>query len=159
MENVIYEAKPYFRVSFAFIVFCVITILSIVLVIFFWKKFDLGARCFLCFILAFLVFIMACGIYTIIDSNKVYSNYSAGKYKTIEGYIYNYRTEYSPAQSVKYDEFYVSNVYFFTPGFVSNWGYPLTQSTGSPLKDGIKVKIHYIPYKFENVIMKLQLLE
>lgn len=57
------------------------------------------------------------------------------------------------------DRFCVGDVEFFVPGFVSPWGYPLKNVDGGILKDGIRVRICYIEYKFENVIMKLEIIE
>ena len=99
-------------------------------------------------------------IYAAIDSEKkVFGEYIKGNYNTAEGYITGYSTDYDMDGNTRYDYFYVSDVYFTTPGFVSRWGYPLTKETDTQLDNEMYVKIHYVPYKFENVIMYLELLE
>ena len=42
------------------------------------------------------------------------------------------------------------------PGFVSAWGYPLKHADGGILEDGKRERIYYVPYKFENVIMRIE---
>ena len=135
MYKEIYEAKPFYGVNPAFVIFCVITVLITLLVIVFWKKVDTGVRCLVSAIIVFMFFIISCQAYTSIDAKrKVYNAYVAGEYLEIQGVISD-------------------------PGFVSAWGYPLKQVDGGILQEGITVRICYIPYKYENVIMKLEVIE
>lgn len=160
MTNVIYEAKPSYGINPAFIIFCIVVVSMVSLTIAFWRNLDITGRYFLSGINLFLLFCISCSIYTEIDSKRnIYDKYIKDQYYTVEGYITEYYTNYDDLGTTRYDSFYVSDKNFHTPGFVSRWGYPLSKSTGSPLQNGIKVKIHYIPYKYENVIMYLELLE
>lgn len=91
------------------------------------------------------------------SKNEVYKPYVNGKSSIIEGTIEKYVPNTDGSQLP--DRFEVGSTDFAIPGFTSKWGYPLRQIDGGILKDGLKVRIHYIHYKFENVIMKLELLE
>ena len=159
MYKKIYEATPFYGVHPAFVIFCVITFLIILLVIVFWKKVDTGVRCFTSAIIVFLLFIIFCQAYTSIDTKcKVYNVYVAGEYLTVQGVISDY-TLAEEGQLNLPDSFNVDGVEFSVPGFVSAWGYPLKQVDGGVLEEGMYVRIRYIPYKFENVIMKIEILE
>lgn len=160
MSNVIYEAEPdRGGVSPAFIIVCVMTIALIIYIIVKWRVMDIPARCFICFIATFLCFVIGCCIYTLIDSrDQVYDKYVAGDYLTVEGIIEDY-TLAEEGEAQLPDRFYVDGVRFSVPGFVSGWGYPLKQVDGGVLENGKHVRIYYVPYKFENVIMKLEVLD
>ncbi len=159
MHKVIYEAKPFYGVNPAFVIFCVITVFITLLVIVFWKKVDTGVRCLASAIIVFLLFIISCQAYTSIDAQrKVHNAYVAGEYLTVQGVISDY-TLAEEGQPNLPDSFYVDGVEFSVPGFVSAWGYPLKRVDGGMLENGMCVKICYIPYKFENVIMKIEHLE
>ena len=159
MYKEIYEAKPFYGVNIAFVIFCVITILITLIFIAFWRKFDKGSRFFFSFILVFFIFIIFSQAYTSIDAKrKVYDVYASGEYLTVQGVISDY-TLAEEGQPNLPDRFYVDGVEFSVPGFVSAWGYPLNRINGGVLENGMCVKICYIPYKFENVIMKIEQLE
>ena len=159
MYKEIYEAKPFYGVNPAFVIFCVITVLITLLVIVFWKKVDTGVRCLVSAIIVFMFFIISCQAYTSIDAKrKVYNAYIAGEYLTVQGVISDY-TLAEEGQPNLPDSFYVDGVEFSVPGFVSAWGYPLNRVNGGILEDGMCVRICYIPYKFENVIMKIEQLD
>ena len=159
MYKLIYEARLYYGVNPAFVMLCLIPVFIIALLIIFWKKVDIGVRCFVSSIIVFILFIIFSQVYIAIDSkHKVYNAYVSGEYLTVEGVISEY-TLAEEGQPNLPDRFYVNDVRFSVPGFVSIWGYPLKQVDGGILKDGIYVRICYIPYKFENVIMKLEILE
>lgn len=159
MYKEIYEAKPFYGVNPAFVVFCIITVLITLLVIVFRKRVDRGVRCLISFIIVFLLFIISCQIYVTIDAkHKVYDEYQAGNYHIVEGRIDGY-TLAEEGQPNLPDYFYVDDIEFQVPGFVSAWGYPLKKIDGGVLEDGMHVKIYYIHYKCENVIMKIEQLD
>ncbi len=56
------------------------------------------------------------------------------------------------------DTFTVEDVEFMAPEFTAIWGDPLRRADGGILQDGMNVSIYYVPYKFENVIMRLEVL-
>lgn len=159
MDKVIYEAKPYYGLNPAFVVFCIVTIIVAIILFAFWKKVDIGVRCFVSFIIVFFLFVICCQIYTGIHSwYNIYRAYVLGNYTIAEGTIDEY-TFAEEGQPNLPDRFSVGGVCFQAPGFVSSWGYPLKSSDGGVLKDGMVVRIHYVSYKYENVIMRIELLE
>ena len=164
MENILYEAKESYGIDPYFIVLCIICGFIIFIAATELKelkpKESIFGFCFLIFLIAMMLFIVGSVVYTMIDGrDKVYDEYEKGNYLTVEGEIVNYDTSVDIAGETQYDSFEVSGLVFFAPGGTTQWGYPFTQSDGSPLKNGIKVKIRYVPYKYENVIMYLELLE
>ena len=159
MYKEIYEAKHFYGVNLAFVIFCVITVVIIFILVASWRKIDMQSRFFFLFVLIFSIFIISCQTYTAIDAKrKVYNAYIAGEYLTVQGVISDY-TLAEEGQPNLPDSFYVDGVNFSVPGFVSAWGYPLNRVNGGILEDGMYVRICYIPYKFENVIMKIEQLE
>ena len=84
---------------------------------------------------------------------KVYGKYIQGDYLTVEGEVENYMPD--PDGANLPDRFSVEDIDFSIPGFTTVWGYPLRHVDGGELQNGLNVKIYYIPYKFENVIMKI----
>ena len=154
--NVIYEAEPFYGVSWSYIVFCFVIILVALVLVVVWKKVDIGVRLFILLIDMFLLFMAACQVYTCIDAkHNVYDEYQAGNYLIAEGII----DSYHPAEEMQInlpDEFVVDGLDFQVPGFVSAWGYPLKQANGGVLKNGMHVRIYYVPYKYENVIMRIE---
>ena len=159
MYKLIYESAPSYGVAIPFAIFCIITCLIFLLLIVLWRKFDIGSRLLISFILIFFIFIILCQIYTSFDAKrKVYDAYIAGEYLMVHGIISDY-TLAEEGQPNLPDSFYVDGVEFSVPGFVSAWGYPLNRVNGGILEDGMCVRICYIPYKFENVIMKIEQLE
>ncbi len=159
MDNVIYEAKPFYGVNPVFTVFCVITALLVLLLIVFWKKVDTGVHWFISLIIAFMLFVIFSQMFVFFEAKcKVYEEYKKGNYFVVEGRIKGY-VPAEEGQPNLPDQFNVNGVAFQVPGFVSIWGYPLKNTDGGVLKEGTPVRIYYIPYKFENVIMKLEILE
>ena len=164
MENILYEARQSYGINPSFVFLCVFC--GFIIFIAATELKDLKPKeciagfCFLIFLITFMLFVFGCAVYTMIDGrDMVYDEYKKGNYFTVEGEIVNYDTSVDIAGETQYDSFEVSGVVFFAPGGTTQWGYPFTQSDGSPLKNGIKVKIRYVPYKYENVIMYLELLE
>ncbi len=164
MENILYEAKESYGIDPYFIVLCIICGFIIFIAATELKelkpKESIFGFCFLIFLIAMMLFIVGSVVYTMIDGrDKVYDEYEKGNYLTVEGEIVNYDTSVDLKGETQFDLFEVSGLVFYVPGYTTQWGYPITQSEGSPLKNGVKVKIRYVPYKLENVIMYLELLE
>lgn len=153
----IYEAqRSYDSISPTFIIVTIASIVLIVLMIKDWKNQRIVSKIGMTVVILTLSIIFISMVYSFISSQVlVYNKYAKGKYSVAEGTIENYtqKADHPPA-----DFFDVSNIDFEVPGF-TNWGYALRQRDGGVLKDGVQVRICYIHYKFENVIMKLELLE
>lgn len=160
INNIIYEAMPVSGLSdlsLEFIIMFIVTLVACVATVILWKRAGIAERCFFTFISIFLAYIVGCQIYVGLDAKaNVYDKYVRGEYEIVEGEI----TEYCPAEyDNQLDEFTVGEKEFFVPGFVSCWGYPIKQADGGVLKDRLKVRICYVEYKFENVIMKIEILD
>ena len=160
MDNkIIYEAQLSYGINFPFIIFGIITVLLIVLLIVFRNKVDIGVKCLISLIIVFFLFIISCLVYSEVDAKLgVYNKYKAGEYSVVEGTIQNYTFNEDAFGDVKYDSFSIEEQYFSVPGFASCWGYPLKRVDGGVLEDGLSVRICYIPYKCENIIMKIEYL-
>lgn len=159
MMNVLYEAGAEYGVSPTFLVFCCVLVTIIIIVVACWQKIDLGVRIFSSILILFLSFIVVCQIYVAFDArNKIYNEYRLGHYYVAEGEIYNYTCAEDGEDNLP-DYFSVSNVNFQVPGFVSCWGYPLKVADGGVLHEGMRVRILYINYKFENVIMRIEIID
>lgn len=156
MNEILYEAEAFYGINPAFIIFLLVIILMSILLIIFWRKVDIGVKIFISIIIFFFVLICFCQIYVSIDArNKVYNKYQSGQYLVTEGAISNY-TVADKCEPNLPDYFWVNDIEFKVPGFVSPWGYPLKQIDGGILNDGMNVKIYYIEYKNENVIMRIE---
>lgn len=156
MNTILYEAEPFYGINPVFIIFLLIIALMSVLLIIFWKKVDIGVKIFISIIILLLVLICFCQIYVSIDArNKVYNKYQSGQYLVVEGVISNYTVADDWEPNLP-DSFCVNDIEFKVPGFVSPWGYPLKQIDGGVLDNGMNVKIYYIEYKNENVIMRIE---
>lgn len=163
-NSIIYEAKISNEVSVPFIILVVVFLIILIFGIIACVKnpqariVDKIGPFIVDFILLFIIICLAVNSF---DSKyKVWDQYSKGDYLVAEGTIENYeKVKGISDKDIKYDSFTVSGINFHVPGFATVWGYPLRQIDGGVLKNGIKVKIYYIPYKFENVIMKLELVE
>jgi len=163
-KQIIYEAEHFYKFSLSipFIVICIIDVIIIFLLARFVVKNGIhNAKyeiLFFGFIIAVLSLIIGSLIYCHIDAkHKVYDQYLKGNYSTVEGYIENYTPDPDGARLP--DRFNINDIDFSVPGYVSCWGYPLRKVDGGILENGMKVKICYIHYKYENVIMKIELIE
>ncbi|MBQ2676433.1 MAG: hypothetical protein IJF54_03400 [Clostridia bacterium] len=160
MSNVIYDAQPsYGGLSPVFIILLLVYAALIIYYIYGWiKKADIGFKIFFAIAILILTLVISSSIYTHIESkSSVYGKYKSGDYSIVEGEIYNYNIPADPGRHS--DVFYVGDCEFIVPGFTTIWGYPLRQKDGGILKDGMRVKIYYVKYKFDNVMMRLEVLD
>jgi hypothetical protein len=70
----------------------------------------------------------------------------------VEGRIENFRP--APAEGHQDESFTVNGVRFAYSDYVITGGFNQSQSHGGPLREGLLVRIHYIPLR--NVIVKLE---
>lgn len=88
-------------------------------------------------------------------AKRIYAEYQAGEAQVVEGEISDYRPNLEENEAP--DHFVVNDLAFEVPGGTTPWGYPLRQQDGGELADGVYVKIYYVVYKYENVIMRLEI--
>ncbi len=154
----LYEARPSYGPSSFHIVFMILFILFCFYIVKTWRKSTISVRAFLAVVAMVMVLIIVSTAWTAIHSfQHVYIKYTRGEYATVEGIISDYEAITDGSQMP--DSFMVKGINFIAPGFTTIWGYPLRRADGGVLKDGMKVKIHYIHYKFENVIMRLEVMD
>mgnify|MGYP001213392452 CR=1 FL=1 len=164
MNNTIYQAEPPQGISVPSIIIILVFIILLIYGIIMWKNnpevriIDKIGPFVVDGIL--LICIISVTITSIDSKYRVWNEYTKGNYLIAKGTIGSYEEVKGISETdIKYDSFIVSDIEFHVPGFVTVWGYPLRQVDGGVLKNGMNVEIYYIPYKFENVIMKIELLE
>lgn len=153
--KILYEAQPWYGLSIPFIILCLVDLVLLFLYVFLWRKNSvLSAKIATIFVIVVLTFIIGTLVFSHVDARKkVYGKYIQGDYLTVEGEVENYMPD--PDGANLPDRFSVEDIDFSIPGFTTVWGYPLRHVDGGELQNGLNVKIYYIPYKFENVIMKI----
>lgn len=153
----IYEALPNHLVTFPFVIAVALEILLIVFVVVNWKNNSIGTRIGMCIIGVFLFMIIFTIIYNYCSAQFIWNDYKKGQYQIVEGVIEKYevgtdeKIAFPDRFTVSGKEFIVSN----QPAF--GYGYSLRQYDGGVLCDGLKCTIYYIPYRFENIIMKIMI--
>ena len=154
----IYEAqRSYGGISPAFIFLCLFSFIIIVYIICEWKKVSIGTKIMMSLIIIFLGIVFFSVFSNHFSSlDLVYDQYVKGKGIIVEGVIGNYEEHPDHPPS---DTFYVNNKLFYLPGFTTIWGYPLRERDGGVLKNGLHVRITYVSYKCENVMMKLEIID
>ena len=152
----IYEASNRIIPSIPLVFVIIADIVVICVTIALWKKSSISFKIFFIFVSFILALVAFSVIYTGIDSTKLYREYRAGKALVVEGEIENYSA--NEEQNELPDTFSVNEISFSTFS-ATPYGYSTRQKDGGVLHDGCKVRIYYLPYKLENVIMKIELFE
>lgn len=151
------EASTSIYIPISSIVFLFLEIMVIAISVTIWRRQVFSTRILLLFLMLFIGFLMFCSIYQYIDVRmNITDKYIDGNFEIVEGRIYNYEAVEKHEQGTDY--FYVDNVMFTLSSF-TGYGYNVEQRDGGVLKNGMSVKIYYVPYKYENVMMRVELLE
>lgn len=154
--KIIYEAQRSYGISPIFFIFAISSVIIIFLIVRVWKNQNMGSRIGLAIVIFTIAIILISTLYGYLSSKVlIYDRYVKGECSTVEGNIVNYmqHTDHPPT-----DTFNVSDTDFYVPGYTTIWGYPIRQRDGGVLKNGLHVRIKYIHYKSENVIMKLEVI-
>lgn len=157
--GIIYEASHNHLVTIPFIIIVVLEILLTVYTVINWKYNSTSGRIGMCFVGIFLLMIISAIIFKYLSTQSIWNDYKNNNYQIVEGIIENYevgtdeKLSFPDRFSIEGTEFVVSN----HPS--TGYGYSLRQYDGGVLRDGCKCAIYYVPYGFENVIMKIELLE
>jgi len=122
-----------------------------------WKKNDIGGKVGMCIVFILMLFIIACMIYNYCSSYRIWTAYKNDDYLVAEGMIENYAA--GTEEKLSYpDRFTINGVRFIVSDSPSSgYGYTMRQYDGGVLRNGLYCKIIYVPYKGENVIMKVQI--
>lgn len=160
--EVLYEASgkfgisiPFILLSFADLVFIIFSTTNLRRILIGEKRaFTTGEKIFFSFIIVVLsTLVISIGL-SGLNSAKVYSAYQRGEAQVVEGVISEYDANLELNEQP--DSFMVDGVWFEVPCFTTPWGYPLRQQDGGVLKEGMHVKIYYVSYKYDNIIMKIE---
>jgi len=93
---------------------------------------------------------------TILDYVQTRSVYAHREYQTVEGTVANF--DPMPASGHKLESFTVAGVPFAFSDFdASDYGYNNTASHGGVIRQGLRVRIAYLPRGQRNVILKLEI--
>lgn len=154
--TLLYEAEQSFPFPKPIIIFSIVALLLIVLLIIFRNKIGFIGKFAIVF---FSIMFLYTSLNTYIEYSNtkkyVYDKYFAGDWKYCEGEITTYKT--SEELNNRYDAFAVGKDLAFRVDPFSTFGYKILKSNGGKLDKGIKVKIYYIEYGFDNIIMKLEI--
>jgi hypothetical protein len=117
------------------------------------KKFFFMGIGFVLFSLFWFVTIAGTRYYSIRSSQKAFLN---KEYLIVEGQVENYRP--MPEQGHASEEFDVKNVHFkFSDYELGSLGYNNSASHGGVIKEGLYVRIAYMPIDFINPILRLEI--
>lgn len=138
-----------------FLIIVILTILAFIYVKNHYPK-PLPTYILLGIVLSFSAFVGISSLHSYIDGqNKVYKNYLNGNYKVVEGEIEDFHA--MPKEEHDSESFYVSHVYFYYPDF-TGYGYSTCKKDGGYITgNGQKVRISYITYLDQNLILKLEI--
>lgn len=161
-NTIIYEATngitPF---SIPFAIFCLIFLIVIAYALKVWKKSELGVKIGLVLVPAVMSIVLIAQFATFFQTKQVLDSYIKGDCEIVEGEISNYEQKYEVGtmSEDKYpDRFFVNNIEFIVYGY-QTYGieYCLRQADGSKLENGQSVKIYYTKFKYENLILKIEL--
>jgi hypothetical protein len=159
-NNVIYDAanQGYATVGVAFYIFVALVLIGIVYLIFQIKqKAPFSSKLGAIIVIVFFSGAILVQIVTVKNVNKeVYDEYLSGNYEIVEGEISDYERKEESHWRGDCDYFYVNGIEFSITPMGVPWGYPLKQSEGGVLKDGMYVKIFYVEYTYQNIIMRIE---
>ncbi|MCH5191718.1 MAG: hypothetical protein J1F23_06085 [Oscillospiraceae bacterium] len=160
----IYEATNDFTpFSLPFIIICLVFILAIVYAIKVWKKSNVGVKIGLILVPVLMSIVIISQFSNFFRTEKVFSDFQKGNCKIAEGEIENYEQYYEVGTMAKEDypdRFFVDGTEFIVYGY-STYGieYFWRQDDGSPLQEGQYVRITYENCFYQNLILKVELIE
>ena len=137
---------------------CAVTIAMIVVVIVRWKHSPAAWRVFFTLISAVLLICSISIVYSYIrEYRSVFLPYKRGDYLVADGVVRNYEKR-TINQALEQNEFEIDNVEFQLPS-MSEYGYSLTESNGGIIREGMHLRIKYRFFRYENVILEIEIIE
>lgn len=153
----VYEAGPSRLLTVEFVVICVFLVLTVCYTAFTWKKDKISGNAVKCFIAVFLSTIIIITVVSFVKTQELYKQYENKEYNVVEGTIENYTTNITE-RGMFPDTFSVNGIEFEVSKDPSTgYGYPVQMADGGLLYDGLWCRIVYIPFRYENVIFKVEL--
>lgn len=155
MYNLIYEATDNTIISLPFIIVCILELIIVFYAIFTWKCNKIDGKIGLCIVSIILLIIIVSIIFEYINTKTLYTKYETGDFLVAEGIIENYEIGTNEKASFP-DRFTINGISFIVSNNpYTGYGYTLRYTDGGILENGTTCKIHYIPYKGDNIIMAL----
>lgn len=157
--STVYEASPRQFLTAPLVIAAVLEVLLLVYAVVNWKNSAKAGKIGMCVVGGFLSVIFLVTTAGHWSSQSIWREYQKGEYQIAEGTIENYEVGSEEKASFP-DRFTVNDTEFIIaeqPAF--GYGYALRQNDGGALRNGLKCKIFYVPYKYENVIMKIMLFD
>ena len=120
-----------------------------------WKQRGIGEKLFI-IVPIIVIGIYLAWLYQCLTVPDLYGQYQKGEYEICEGVIEDYQPALVEGGTV--DRFSINGESFLVSDSpLYGYGYSLRQMDGGVLKEGMRVKICYIPQEVENVIMKIEM--
>ncbi len=159
MYKLIYEASGISIITVPFVIICIFGGFMLFYTIYTWRGNEIFGRVGMSIVSLVLLIIIFSTIFGHVEAKSLYDEYSSGEYLMTEGVISNYEIGFYEKEAYP-DRFIINEIPFVISNAPqSGYGYTLRQTDGGVLRDGVICKIHYIPYKNENVIMALYIVE
>lgn len=155
--SIIYEASHNHLITTPFIIAVVLEILLTIYAAVNWKHNSASGKIGMCIVGMFLFMIISVTIVKYCSTQSIWKDYKNGDYQIAEGIIENY--EVGTDQKISFpDRFSIGGTEFIISDQPSSgYGYSLRQYDGGILCNGLRCTIYYIPYGYENVIMKIMI--
>ena len=158
--RVLYEALPNSIFSTPFILGCIFAAVVIILSAICWKNNSLGAKIGSCFACAIVLLVIVSTIIGYFSTFSIWDAYKNDECQIVEGVIEDYHVRTLSSNDAYVDVFTVNGIDFIISDKpYTGYGYPLRQSDEGELGNGMYCKIYYVPFKYENVIMKILITE
>lgn len=155
--NTIYEASHNQFITVPLVIAAVLDVLLLIYAVVNWKSNAKSGKIGMCIVGGFLSMTLLVTIVGHWSSWSIWRKYQNGDYQIAEGTIENYEVGTDEKLSFP-DRFTINDVEFMiSEQPVFGYGYSLRQYDGGVLCNGLRCKIYYIPYKNENVIMKIMI--
>lgn len=151
----IYEAAPNNLFTLPFIVLSAIELFLLIYSIVNWKKNNVSGKVGMCIVLILLLLVICSMIYNYCSSFVIWHTYENNNCLVVEGKIEEYVRGTDEKISFP-DRFKVNDIPFIVSSAPPRgYGYTMRQYDGGILRNDIRCKIFYVPYKGENIIMKI----
>ena len=158
MEHlVIYEVKSRNAFPVSLIVMWCLCVICMIFIILLWKRNTFGGKIGMLLALGGLLLVTIGVSVDFLTSDVVYDKYMSNDYLVVEGIIEEYEIGTDEKKAYP-DRFRVDDVCFIIANpSQTGYGYSMRRADGGVLENGMYVRICYIPYEFENVIMKIEI--
>ena len=151
----IYEATPNKLFTLPFIVLSATALFLLIYSAVNWKKNNVSGKVGMFIVFIMLLLVVCILIYNYCSSYAIWNTYEDGNCLVVEGIIEDYVDGTEEKISFP-DRFKVNDIPFIISNSPSRgYGYTIRQYDGGILQNGMYCKIFYVPFRNENIIMKI----